>query len=283
MNLEKVLGKQFAPIEQTVSEHDCILYALGLGLGTEPTNPAHLQFAYEKNLKVFPSQAVVIADAGNWDADPELEIDWVKLLHGEQSLIQHQHMQAGRTYIAQNRVLGVIDKGVDKGSIIYFEKTLTDKQSGELTSTMTASLFARGDGGCGSSDYRPATSIDLPERAEDKTVQIVVPQNAALIYRLSGDLNPIHSDPDIARKAGFDRPILHGLCTFGLAIRALLDTYCDADPTKLESINVRFSAPVYPGETVYVRFWRENNGINFDTLVKERNTKVLDRGLAQIR
>ena len=283
MNLDKVLNYQLKPVEHSISDKDCMLYSLGIGLGENPVDQAQLQFVYEDGLKVFPSQSVVIAHPGPWVTDPELEINWLKLLHGEQTITQHQPLQAGKTYVGNYRVLGVVDKGADKGSILYQEKTLTDKDSGDLVSTVTSSYFMRGDGGCGSSGYEPEAPQPVPEREPDQVVEIATAANAALIYRLSGDRNPIHADPVKAGKAGFDRPILHGLCTFGVATRAILQACCDNDPARLGFVGLRFSKPVYPGETVAVSIWNEADGeIRFAANVTERGVRVLDQGTARV-
>ena len=283
MILDKVLNYQLQPVEHTISEKDCMLYALGIGLGADPVDPGQLQFVYEKNLKVFPSQSVVIAHPGPWVTDPALEINWLKLLHGEQTITQHQPLQPGKTYVGNYKVLGVVDKGADKGSILYQQKTLTDKASGAVVSTVTSSYFMRGDGGCGSSDFIPPAAIQIPQRAVDKTTTIATATNAALIYRLSGDYNPIHGDPEKAQKAGFERPILHGLCTFGVATRAILDSYCAGVPDKLEFVGLRFSSPVYPGETIQVDFWEEKDHIKFRATAVERGVTVLNQGLAHLK
>lgn len=283
MILDKVLGIELPSIEQTVSEKDCILYSLGIGLGMDPVAPSQLQFVYEDGLKAFPSQSVVIAHPGAWVTRPELEINWLKLLHGEQAIIQHKPLSPGGTYVGNYRVLGVVDKGADKGSILYQEKTLRDKLSGDLVSTVTSSYFMRGDGGCGSSGYAPEAARPVPGRDPDEVVEIPTALNAALIYRLSGDYNPIHADPAKAAMAGFDRPILHGLCSFGVATRAVLETYCNNAPERLGSLGLRFSKPVYPGETIAVSIWRETDEVRFSATVKERDIRVLDQGWAKVK
>jgi len=283
MNLEKVLNVRLDPIEHTVTEKDCMLYALGIGLGADPVDPKQLQFVYEKGLKVFPSQSVVIAHPGPWVTRPELEIDWLRLLHGEQTIRQHKPLQPGMTCLGQYRVLGVVDKGPDRGALLYQEKSLTDKETGELLSTVTSTYFLRGDGGCGDSGYTPPPETPTPEREPDETVELGTDANAALLYRLSGDYNPIHADPEKARKAGFDRPILHGLCTFGIATRALLARCCNHEPERLESVGLRFSKPVYPGETIAVSIWSDGgNCYRFAADAVERKLRVLDHGVASV-
>jgi len=284
MNLEKVLKLKLEALEHAISEKDCMLYALGIGLGTNPLDPAELQFVYEEGLKVFPSHSVVIAHPGAWVKRPELEINWIKLLHGEQTVTQHKPLQPGRTYVGRYDILGVVDKGPDKGSILYQRKTLEDKDSGDLVSTVTSSYFLRDDGGCGSSGYAPDAPEPVPDREPDDVIEIHVPENAALVYRLSGDYNPIHADPAKAKAAGFKRPILHGLCSFGIATRALLAACCNNDPQRLEFVGLRFSRPVYPGETIACSIWNESGGIaRFSADVPKRKVRVLDRGTARFK
>jgi len=283
MILDKVLNVKLEPIEHTISDKDCMLYSLGIGLGMDPVNPTQLQFVYEDGLKAFPSHSVVIAHPGAWVTRKELEINWIKLLHGEQTITQHQPLQPGKTYVGNYRVVGVVDKGEEKGSILYQEKTLTDKDSGQLVSTVTSSYFLRGDGGCGGSGYDPKPTRPVPDREPDQVVEIATAENAALIYRLSGDYNPIHADPVKAGKAGFEKPILHGLCTFGVATRALLQACCDNQPERLEFVGLRFSKPVYPGETIAVSIWNGEDGdIRFAATAVERNVRVLDHGTAKV-
>ena len=284
MQLEKVLNVELPPVEHSISNKDCMLYSLGIGLGADPVDPAQLQFVYEENLKAFPSQSVVIAHPGPWVTRKELEINWIKLLHGEQTITQHKPLEPGHTYVGNYRVLGVVDKGEDKGALLYQEKTLTDKESGELVSTVTSSYFLRGDGGCGSSDYKPEPVRPVPERTPDHVIEIATAHNSALIYRLSGDYNPIHADPEKAKKAGFEKPILHGLCSFGVATRALLEACCDNNPEKLEFVGLRFSRPLYPGDTIAVSIWNETDGdIRFTANALERGVKVLDQGTARFK
>lgn len=282
MNLEKLLAKQFPSFEQVASPRDCMLYALGIGLGGNQTDPAELQFTYEQGLKVFPAMANVLCHPGTWVKEPELEIAWFKLLHGEQGIRMHRPLEAGKTYVSSYRVAGVLDKGEGKGAMLYFEKLLQEKESGELVSTVTSTYVLRGDGGCGSTIAEAAAIHAIPERAADAECTLAVLPQAALIYRLSGDYNPIHADPEAAKKAGFDKPILQGLCSFGVATRALLATCCDNQPERLQAMQLRFSSPVYPGETLRTEFWRDGNVVSFRTTAVERNVVVLNNGRAEV-
>jgi acyl dehydratase len=282
MNLDKILAKQFPKIEHPLVARDCMLYALGIGVGGQPDQRGQLQFAYEDGLKVFPSMVNVISHPGGWVKEPELEIDWVKLLHGEQSFEIHHPLEVGRTYVGSFRVTRVIDKGPGKGVMLYQEKQLREKDSQILVSTVTSTYVLRGDGGSGGTTTDAPAPHAIPDRPADTACSMPTLAQAALLYRLSGDYNPIHADPSLARKAGFDRPILHGLCTLGVATRAVLQTYCENDPARLRSLRLRFSSPVYPGETIITEFWRDGPVISFVARVAERDVVVLNNGRAEI-
>lgn len=282
MNLEKVLAHSFKPIEHVLTARDCMLYAAGIGVGERPEAPGDLQFLYEQGLKVFPSFVNVIAHPGGWIQAPELEIDWVKLLHGEQSFEMHHELEAGRTYVGTFRVTDVVDKGEGKGALIFMRKELREKDGDRLVSTVTSTYFLRGDGGSGGTTRSAPTPHPVPEREPDGQCVLPTLKQAALIYRLSGDYNPIHADPVTARKAGFERPILHGLCSLGIATRAILQSTCNDRPERLKSLSLRFSTPVYPGETVATDYWLDGNVVSFRARVLERDVVVLNNGRAEI-
>lgn len=259
-----------------------MLYALGIGMCSEDDSQAELQFCYENDLKVFPALVNVICHPAGWIMAPELEVDWVKLLHGEQSFQIFKPLEPSKTYIGNYRVRDVLDKGEDKGALLYLEKELREKESGEVVSVVTSTYVLRGDGGYGGTISEAPKPHSLPERCADATLSLPTLRQSALIYRLSGDYNPIHADPVLARKAGFDRPILHGLCTLAVATRAVLRQYGDYDPSRMHSLSLRFSAPVYPGETIVTEMWRDGNVISFRALVAERNAVVLNNGRVEL-
>ncbi len=259
-----------------------MLYALGIGVGDRPEDARDLQFVYEQNLKMFPSQVNVICHPGGWIMNPVLQVDWVKLLHGEQAFEIFKPLQAGTSYVGSYRVLGVVDKGAGKGALLFLRKELREKGGTDLVSTVDSTYFLRGDGGCGSTGMEAPAPHTIPDRAPDSSVTISILPRAALIYRLSGDYNPIHADPVIARKAGFDRPILHGLCSLGVATRAVLQAACEDQPERLQSLRLRFSSPVYPGETLVTDIWRDGDVVSFRSRVAERDLVVLNNGRATI-
>lgn len=280
MKIDAVKSHEFPPVVQAYTRKDAILYALGLGYGEDAQSEAHLQFLLEERLKAVPSMGVVLGHSGFWAREPKFEIDWVKLLHAEQSLELLQPLKPEGKIVARNSIVGVSDKGAGKGALVYQRRELFDAESNELVARLVTTLFLRGDGGCGSFGEQIAPPTELPARAPDRTLSIKTLPQSALIYRLSGDLNPIHADPIIARKAGFEKPILHGLCTMGVACRALIEACAGDDPARVKYISVRFSKPVYPGETLAVDFYSEGENVRFRVRAAERDIVVLDRGLA---
>jgi acyl dehydratase len=280
LNLDAISNFRFEAVTHIYSRKDSILYALGLGYGSEPTDPAQLAFVYEDNLRAVPSMCCVLAHPGMWVRNPDLGIDWLKMLHGEQSFEIHGPLPAEGTVVGSYEIVAVEDKGAGKGATLHQIKKLHDKASGQLLATVRSVLFMRGDGGCGGFGEAPEPPQALPDHAPSSFCEIATLAQSALIYRLSGDYNPIHADPKAATKAGFEAPILHGLCTFGVATRALLSTFANGAPERLKSLSVRFSRPVFPGETIRTEFFGAGSEVRFRSRVVERDLIVLDRGSA---
>lgn len=283
MNLEAVKALRLPAIEHRYTARDTILYALGLGYGADPLDPGQLRFAYEKDLSAVPSICVVLAHPGFWMQRPELEIDWLKLLHGEQSFELHRPLPAEGLVRGEYEVPAVEDRGQGKGAILHQTKRLYDVASGELIATIRGVFVLRGDGGCGSFGDAPPPPGALPEGEPTRVLDIPILPQAALIYRLSGDLNPIHADPEAAARAGFKAPILHGLCTLGVATRALLSLFAGENPARIGTLGVRFSSPVYPGETLRIEAVEAGGDIRFRARAVERDIVVLDRGTLRLR
>jgi acyl dehydratase len=279
MNLERLVAWKLAPVEQTYSERDSMLYALGLGYGSDPMNASDLSFVYEKDLRAVPSQCLVLGYPGFWAQEPALEIDWKKLLHGEQRMELHDTLPPAGRVRGEFSIDAVEDKGKEKGAVVYQSKTLFDVASGKKIATTRSTLFLRGDGGCGSFGTAPPQPTAIEGEPTQRITHATFPQSA-LIYRLSGDYNPLHSDPEIARAAGFDRPILHGLCTFGVTVRAAIDALAQGDSARIASVEARFSKPVFPGETIETQFFA---GGRFRARVTGRDVVVLDRGTVTLR
>ena len=284
MDIETIRNMVIAPIVQSYDKRDTILYALGLGYGADPLDESELPFVYEKGLRCLPSYSNLLCHPGFWAQDPAYGIDWVKILHAEQDYTIHAPLPATGSIRGEYRVVGIEDKGEGRGALLHQQKALFDAGTGTHHATVRSTLFLRGNGGEGGFGDAVAIAAAVPDRAPDRVVEIPTLPRQALIYRLSGDWNPLHADPKIARKAGFDAPILHGLCTNGIATRALLGAYCDNDTARLTAMFVRFSKPVMPGETICVECFEEGDGlIRFRAIAKERGAVVLDRCSARVR
>jgi acyl dehydratase len=276
----------FQPIVQTYSERDTILYALGVGIGHDPMDRDALRYVYEDGLQALPTLAVVLGYPGFWAKDPATGIDWVKLLHGEQSLELLAPLPASGTVVGTTRVTAIVDKGAGKGALMFSERDIHEQASGRLLAVSRSVSFMRGDGGFSAtgqrSDDAPPPRAVTPDTPPDHVCELQTRPEAALIYRLSGDTNPVHADPAMARAAGFERPILHGLCSFGVSGHALLKTLCGWNPARLKEIGCRFSSPVYPGETLRVEMWLRGQHVQFRIWAVERKVVVLSHGSARI-
>lgn len=282
IDYDRLLAREFPVVEHRYTRKETLLYALGVGLGADPMDTGQLRFVYEKDLRALPTMAAVLASPGFWAREPDTGIDWVRVLHGEQEMDFYKPLPAEGTVRAQTRITGIVDKGASKGALIYTQREGVDADSGERLFSVVQTTFARGDGGFGGPAGPVRQSYPVPDTAPQACCDLPTLPQAALIYRLSGDCNPLHADPDVAAQAGFRQPILHGLCTLGVAGHALLKTCCDYDPERLKSIRVRFTAPVYPGETLRTEIWRDGALISFRARALERDVVVLSNGRAEV-
>ncbi|WP_196053647.1 MaoC family dehydratase [Paracoccus lichenicola] len=282
MDIDVLRRFRFDETRQGYSNKDTILYALGLGFGSDPLSRDELRFTYEEDLRAVPAMVNILAHPGLWVQRPELRLGWQKLLHAEQRFDILRPLPPAGEVIAKYRVTGVVDRGAAKGALLYLRKDLRDAD-GQPVARVSSTYMLRGDGGCGMFGAPEPELAPLPERAADHVLrQPTLPQQA-LLYRLSGDMNPLHASPELARQAGFDRPILHGLCTMGIACRALMAALCPGAPERLRHLSVRFSRPVYPGETIQTEIFALDAGeIRFRSRVVERDVVVLDRGRAEL-
>ena len=277
----------FPDIVHRYDERDTMLYALGLGFGHDPMDRGALRFVYENGLQAVPTMASVMGSPGIWWRDPKTGADFVKLVHGEQDVRLLRPLAPRGTLIARNRVVSLTDKGPGKGALALLLRTLIDEASGATVAESRNVTFLRGDGGFsahhGRSDPSPAPLPAVPQRAADIEVSYATRPEAALLYRLSGDVNPLHADPDVAAKAGFERPILHGLCTYGMGARAVIEKVLGHDAARLKRLAVRFTSPVWPGETVRYELWREGTRtLRLRASVDARETVVLNNGVVEI-
>jgi acyl dehydratase len=281
LNYSKLMAMKFEPTRQTYSRRDTMLYALGIGVGTQsPFDPAELKYVYEKQLVAFPMQAVTLAAGAMRLADPEIGINYRLLLHAEQALTMHKPLPPEGTVVSETSIDEIYDKGVAKGAIMYMTRKVYEAATGDLLVTMGNVTFLRGDGGCGGkTDGQPKPRAVPADRAPDRKAMLSPSLNQALIYRLSGDYNPLHVDPEVAGVAGFDRPILHGLCGYGMVGRALIKELCGDDPARLRRLDLRFTSPVFPGEPLHAEIWMQGKGdASFRVVASQREAVVLDFG-----
>lgn len=280
---EKLLNLQIPSTEQTYTAKDTILYALGVGVGLDPMDSDQLRFCYEGKLQALPTMAVVLAHPGFWPRDLDTGIDWVRIVHGEQHLVLHRPLPTSGTVVGVNRVVEIFDKGPGKGAIVLSERNIFDKDTGNHLATVSQSMFCRGDGGFGGPERTQPPPHRVPNRPADLSCDLPTSLQSALIYRLSGDYNPLHADPEVAGAAGFPRPILHGLATFGVAGHALLKRVCNYDSDAVASIGARFTAPVFPGETFRTEIWRDGNIVSFQVRCLERDLIAIGNGRMELR
>ncbi|RAH99780.1 3-alpha,7-alpha,12-alpha-trihydroxy-5-beta-cholest-24-enoyl-CoA hydratase [Acuticoccus sediminis] len=278
LNPDTLLAIDLPEVVQEVGWKDCIVYSLGLGYGSDPMDEEELKFVDETKLHAMPAMANVLAMAPHWMSRPGTTVDYTRIVHGEQSVRIVRPLPTEATLKAKTVVADVIDKG--KGGLIVTERTIVDAATGEPFATVRQSAFARGQGGFGRAQTTPPLAAqEMPERAPDRSVTLATSPGQALIYRLSGDYNPLHSDPASARRSGFDRPILHGLATFGIACRALMLTLCGNDPARVRGQDGRFSSPVFPGEAIAVDMWSLEPGVAaYTARVPARDATVLTNG-----
>ena len=288
-----ILDQKTAARTFTYGDKDVMLYALGVGMSHDPMDERELAFTYEKNLKVIPTAATVLASAMGRPArgadqveqkpgHRPSQINFLMVVHGEQKVELHKPLPTSGTFTAQGRTVGAFDKGKDKGAVIVNETVWTD-EAGEKVATLTGSTFARGDGGFGGPSEGQPEPHQIPSRKADLSVDISTREDQALLYRLNGDRNPLHSDPESAKRSGFPRPILHGLCTYGITCRAVLQAITGYDPDQILSHQARFSAPVFPGDVITVDLWKDGKNISFEARVAARNATVIKNGLTVLR
>jgi len=280
---DKLLGFDIPEVEQHLTKRDTILYALGVGLGADPMDTSQLRYVYEQNLQALPTMAIILGYPGPWHAKGDLGITRSHVVHGEQGFRILKPLPVEGAITGKTRITGVVDKGKDKGALVFTECTVREKASGDVVCTLTSTTFCRADGGFGGPDGPVKPSHAIPDTKPQHVCDLPTLPQAALIYRLSGDYNPLHADPAYAAKAGFKMPILHGRATFSIAGHALLKTLCGYDPARFVSMEGRFSSPVYPGETIRTEMWRDGNVVTFRSTVPERGVTVLNNGKAEIR
>jgi len=277
---EKALGAEFPEAQGSWDVDDVILYHLGVGAGVPPTEPGELEYTYEQNLKVLPSFGVipVFGALGGLFSVPGLSFNPVMLLHGEQDIEIARPIPTQAKVTSAGRIANIYDKG--KGAVVVIETTTTDDQGPLFTNRF--SVFLRGEGGFGG-DSGPKPGNVAPDRPADRVISSPTLPQQALLYRLSGDKNPLHADPNFAAMGGFEKPILHGLCFFGIACKAVVDNELGGDVTKVARYQVRFSGHVFPGETIVTSVWREDGKLVLQATTAERGLPVLTNAAITLR
>ena len=271
-----LLAHDFGETRQHYAERDAILYALGVGLGHDP---ADLAFLDERALAVLPTFAVTLASPGMWLRNPQFGVNFGRLVHTAQDATFHAPLPPECEIVGTARVASLADRGPDRGTELVVERHISEAATGRALCSLRQTLLLRGDGGYGGAPP-VRSSQPLPDHAPDCTTQVTLSPRAALIYRLSGDWNPLHLDPRAAQAAGFDRPIMHGLGVYG-TVAAALCRALDHSPLALRRLACRFSGIVMPGDALDLRVWRLCNGYVFDAAVAGR--RVLDQGLLELR
>jgi len=282
IDYDTLINWKIPDVEQRLTKRDSMLYALGTGYGLDPLDRKQLRFVYEKDMLTVPTMSVILCHPGPWIRQPGTGVSGVRLVHGEQGIRIHRPLPAEGTLIGKSRVVSIQDKGKDRGALVTSERKVYEAGSGELLCELLITMFLRDHGGFGGPNNPSKPPHQIPERKPDLRLDLPTPTNTALIYRLSGDYNPLHADPDVAIAAGFDRPILHGLCTMAVAGHAILKGCCDYDPTLLKSMDVRFSAPVFPGDTISTEIWEDGSVISFRCSVDSRKAVVINNGRAEL-
>lgn len=279
----------FIEVRQTYAARDAILFSLALGYGGNPVDAGELSFVYERGLQASPAMATALCHPGFWISDARTGIDAGKSVHAEHKVVWHRPLPTDATLVATTRVLDVFDRGAGKGAMLVFARDLRDEVSGELIASIEHRTLCRADGGF-SADApqlqggKPAALFSPVDatRPPDHSIDIASLPQAALIYRLSADPNPLHADPAVAQEAGFPKPILHGLATYGLVCRAIVEACCDQRADRLRSLAMRFLAPVYPGETLRTQMWRTGDAMGFNCTIPARDGLMVATGSATL-
>jgi acyl dehydratase len=280
IDLDKVVGAHLPVFDSSWDEQRVILYHLGLGAGDPPTSEVELAYTYEANLKVLPSFATIppfqalahVLGVDGFAVNPML------LLHGEHEIEIHRQIPTAGQVQTISQITGVYDKG--KAALVVVESVSSDDQGPMFTNR--ASLFARGEGGFGGSEVGPEPRAPATRRSADVVLEQRSLPQLGLLYRLSGDLNPLHADPAFAALGGFERPILHGLCSFGIACKAVVDHALGGDTSRVLGYRARFGGVAFPGETLVISLWKDVDTIEVEVMAKERSKPVLTNAAVKV-
>lgn len=286
-DVEEILAHEWEELPGRYRDKDTLLYAISVGMGRDPLDAKELTYVCETSgSNVLPTVASVLGIPSSRSKYNPMAIlmkkmNFMQMLHGEQRLALHQPIPTAAKTQLSSGVTGVYDKGDKKGALVTYV-TKAKLEDGSPLFTSSSTLFFRADGGFGGNAEGAPVAHTLPDRDADATCEMPGRSDQALVYALNGDRNPLHRDPAMAQKAGFEKPIIHGLCSYGIACHAVVKTMLDYDPSAIIGFDVRFSAPAYPGETQVVEMWKDGNVISFRVTIKERNVVAIDNGKCTI-
>lgn len=278
-----LVGTRLAAEESAYSSADAMLYALSLGFGDEPLDTRQLRYVYEDGLHTLPTLPLVLGWPGVWMPRAGLTLDHPRMLHAEERLELHRALPPAGIVRSETWLDGVVDRGAERGAFLHTRKEIYSENDGLHLATVRSCVLARADGGHGSAGRAPEALAETPAGAPDLVATRRTLPRQALLYRLNGDTNPVHAAPAVAAVAGFERPLLHGRCTLGLALREVLAQALDYAGDEIAIVRARFTAPFFPGETLRVRIWRDWNKIAFCADCVEREVTVLSHGLVVLR
>jgi len=284
---ERLLAWPFPEIRQTYTERDTILYALSAGMGGDPMDERELSFllepsAWDRPLQVLPTMATVLCRPPQWYKDPAVGFDWRGMVYGEQHVTLHRPLPAAATLRGAEKITAVFDRGEGRGAILIVERNILDDADGGAVATISGPVVLRHDGGFGGASGPLPERVEMPDRAPDHQLYVPTLPRAALLFRLHGDVNPLHAVPQAAAKQNFVRPILHGFATLAHCCAEMIRTLAGHDAGRLTGFGARFSQPVFPGETIAIAAWNEGDRVLFRAHAQERGVKVLDGGVARI-
>jgi acyl dehydratase len=283
INPVELKSRLFPPYQHTYGVLDTILYALSTGAGSDPLDECDLRFVYEDRLEALPTMVNVLGVECSWLRKLDIGIDYTNVVHGEHGFTIHRPLPPSGTLVSTLRITEVLDKGKDKGALIVFERDLVEAHSGDMIATVRHATFARADGGFGSESRSRQPPPQTPTRPADIRSEFTTKPSTALLFRLNGDRNPLHVDPSAARKAGFERPPLHGLATFAVAGNAILKHVCGNQVSRLAAMSGRFSASVFPGETILTEIWVDGVVVDYRATVVGRTAPAITNGRATLR
>ena len=281
LNYTALKNRRFEDVRQCYGAADSILYALGIGMGADPQDLDQLRYVYAQDLRAVPTMAVVLGCPGFWMRSPDAGLDWQNILHVEQALTLHRGLHPSGEVVGKTAIESIVDRR-SKGALLTTRHDVFDAGTMACIASTRSTMLCRNDGNFGAGDAAGASENQVCCGPPDLTCVLPSFAQSALIYRLSGDDNPLHADIRVAQRAGFARPILHGLCTFGMAGHAALRALCAYDPARLKHLKLRFSSPFYPGESLKTSFWKDGAGrARFQCHSVQRDVLVISHGLVE--